>query len=165
MSHGTTSETSESFAASEAGKSSGLRVTNWPLRDAPLGCLAVYFFSVLMATGAGLSSHSVSMGLLTLLALMLVFWKLWIPITAQFDPHGVVLTIWRWPRRIAWRDIHHLELHKAGVFLCPYPQPAYRSPLHSLFLPWGPNRAPILAFCRVYRPVVLHGENAASSQN
>ncbi|MFO7901523.1 MAG: hypothetical protein ACQESR_06110 [Planctomycetota bacterium] len=158
MSSGESKPTGERAAA----QPSELRVTNWPLRDAPLECATVYLGSLLIAGGAGLMSRSVSMGLLTLLTLLLVFWKLWIPITVKFDSQGIMLTVWRWRRRIPWRHIDHLELHEAGMFLCPQSQPAHRVPLQSFFVPWRQKRNDIPLFCRRYRPVVLHEPSSAS---
>lgn len=131
----------------------GLRVTNWPLRDSPVRTTTVLFGCIAIAIGAGMASRSVSMGLLTGLVAVLVMWKLWIPITTEFEPRGVVLSACGRRRRISWRDIDHLELRGAGVFFCTGPDPADRAVLQSLFLPWGKDRDTIAAFCEEYRPL------------
>lgn len=103
------------------------------------------------------------MGLLTLLTLGLVFWKLWIPITVTFDSRGIVLTVWRWRRRIPWGNIDHLELYDAGMFLCAQSQPAHRAPLQSFFVPCGRAGDVVPLFCQHYRPVVIHDPSSASN--
>ncbi len=131
----------------------GLRATNWPLRDDPVVCLAVFAFCALLATACGLLSQSTSMGGMAGAAMLLAFWKLWLPITTEFEPRGVVLTVLRQRRRISWRDIDHLELDERGVFLCTQPQPSHHAVLSNIFLPWGKDRAAITTFCEGYRPL------------
>lgn len=131
----------------------GLRVTNWPLRDNPVGVSVVALGCVLIAIGTGVVSGSVPMAMLALLALTLSLWQLWIPITTEFDPRGIVLTLLGQRRRIAWQSIDHLELHEAGVFLCAGPQSARRAALDTIFLPWGKDRESISSFCQNYRPL------------
>ena len=131
----------------------GLRATNWPLRDTPLPSLASFLGCVLLAVGCGVLSQSASMGLLTGLTVLLALWKLWVPITTEFEPRGIVLTVLRQRRRISWRDIDHLDLRDGGVFLCRQPQPLCRAALRNVFLPWGKDREAISQFIQEYRPL------------
>ena len=133
----------------------GLRATNWPLRDAPVRSLASLMACIAIAVGCAVLSHSVSMGLLAGLAMTLALWKLWLPVTTEFEPRGIVLTALGRRRRIAWREIDHLELREGGVFLCTQSLPLHRAALRSVFLPCGEDRESIATFCEEYRPLGL----------
>ncbi len=99
----------------------------------------------------GWLSASWSMGVLATLALMAAHWKLWVPVTTEFDPRGVVLTALRHRRRIAWRQIDHLELRDGGVLLCTRPSTVPAAVMSSVFLPWAKQREQIAMFCEEYR--------------
>ncbi len=141
----------------------GLRATNWPLRDDPARSLAYLASCLLIAGACAALSQSVSMGLLTGLALLLAFWKLWIPIATEIEPRGVVLSVLGRRRHLSWREIDHLELREGGVFLCPEPPPLRRGLLSNVFLPWGKNRQAIRTFCDSYRPLGMRGQSGEST--
>jgi len=146
------SVTADRPAGHERVATHGLRATNWPLRENPATCLAWAAFCLSLAVVAGWISQSVTMGMLSALVLVLATWKLWVPVTTEFEPRGIVLTTLGRSQRIAWRDIDHLELHEAGVFLCTQPVRLPRGATNSLFLPWGNDRSSIAAFCQQYHP-------------
>jgi hypothetical protein len=93
------------------------------------------------------------MGIVAGLAMAITCWRLWLPITTEFEPRGVVLTALGQRRRISWREIDHFELRERGVFLCTSPGPVHESPLRCLFLPWVEDRQALSEFCDEYRPM------------
>lgn len=137
-----------------AGVIPGVRATQWPLRDEPLhamlglGCCA--------AAGAFcmLLSHSVLMGLLAMLALTLAVWKLWVPVTVELRPLGIMLTIWQYRRWwLPWRDIDHVELWQRGVVIRPRTRSERAGVARALYMPWSRDREALVAFLQEYQPV------------
>jgi hypothetical protein len=110
----------------------------------------------------GLVSSSLLMGTLAAATLVAAMWKLWIPVTTEFDPRGIVLTALGRRRRIAWRAIDHLELHQGGLFLCTQPVPPQHSVWGSVFLPWGSDRELITTFCEEYHGMGVADWSGAS---
>ena len=125
----------------------GISVTNWPLRDSPLRSISCLVGCLLIATVCGVMSRSCQMAGISGLVAVLVFWKLWIPVTTQLEPRGVVLKVLGRRRQISWRDIDRLELDSNGVFLCTNAQSLHQNALRNVFIPWGKDRESLIAFC------------------
>ncbi len=139
----------------ESKRPGGLRAVNWPLRDYPLYAIVTLALCCLVAVGAGWLSQSVHMGALSGLALASSMWQLWVPMTTEFGPRGITLSFLRIRRRIAWRDIGHLELCGRGMLVGSRPAHLNRGAGRKLFLPWGKDREAISAFCDEYRTASL----------
>lgn len=127
-----------------------LRITNWPLRDdGPWAMLAVTLV-LAVALGAMILSASPATGLLALLALVLAMWRLWIPVTFEFSPHGMTQEVLGRRRRIAWRSIGGYRVVRRGVWLLPHASELRIAAPRSLFVRGGPQLDTLLAVLAFY---------------
>lgn len=121
-------------------------VVNWPLRDRPVASTLMLTACGVVGLISGWRSGSGVMGCLAGLAVMLAMWQMWVPIRVEVGPLGLTLSYVRRRRRIAWRDIDHLEPLGDGLSVCGKSTGASRYSLHRLFLPWGRDRSQIALF-------------------
>jgi len=127
-----------------------VRITNWPLRDdGPWAMLAVTLV-LAVALGVTVLSASPATGLLALLALVLAMWRLWIPVTFEFSPHGVTQVVFGRRRRIAWRSIGGYRIARRGVWLLPHASELQVAAPRSLFVRGGPQLDTLLAVLAFY---------------
>jgi len=129
-------DSAENTSVRAALPSREVRVVNWPLRDDPRSAVAVAGCCVAVGLLASVVAGSWSMGLLSSGALGMATWKLWVPIACDMGPAGITLSVWRWRRHIAWRQIDHVQCESRGVFLCGAGAGREALGWGSLYLPW-----------------------------
>jgi hypothetical protein len=134
-----------------------LQIVNWPLRHDPVYAGSILLTCLVLGGFAGWCSASWHMGLLSVLALMMTAWKLWIPITCHVGSAGITVKVLRWHRRIAWREIDHLESRPHGIIISAstgrHPWPL----LGRIYFPWSGNEEAVATICRHYEAMFGRG--------
>jgi hypothetical protein len=127
-----------------------VRIVNWPLRDEkPIGWLTAAGM-VLVAALAAQASASWIMGALVFLALATSAWRLWIPVTFDFNSKGILQTALGRRRRTAWSQIAGFQSYTGGVLLLADAERSVLSPLQGVFVAWQGQRAELLRVLEYY---------------
>lgn len=128
-----------------------LRLVNWPARDSPGEALLVLCCEVAIATLAGSMSRSLAMACLAFGVLLLVTWRLWIPIRFDLGPAGVTQTVLGWRRSIRWSDIAAYEPRARGILLVPHAGSRQLAAVRGLYVRWNKQKEQLLELVRYYR--------------
>jgi hypothetical protein len=144
------SEASGDNTSTRAASLRDVRVVNWPLRDEPLYALAVSLGCVAAGVLAGVVASSGAMGLLAASCLLLAFWKLWVPVACELGPSGITISVLRWRRHVAWRQIERVQCVARGVLICGPTTVAWAQSWCSLYLPWRYHPQLVIEFHAQY---------------
>jgi hypothetical protein len=128
-----------------------LQIVNWPLRDDPWYAGGILLICLAIGGFAGWISGSLHMGALGVLALMSTVWKLWIPMNCHIDSSGITVGVLRWQRRIAWREIDHLESRPHGIIITALNRQNHLPMLGRIYFPWSGNEEAVSKICSHYR--------------
>jgi hypothetical protein len=127
-----------------------LLLANWPLRDdGPLAWLVV-IGAVAASVTAGFVAQSAVMGVVSFLALSIALWRLWVPVTFELGPRGVVQILFGRRRRIAWSSVARYEVRRHGVLLLSEETQGPAAALRGLYVRWGRHREELLAVIAHY---------------
>ena len=146
-------------ASSHSRFDSGLRIRvapeevsywHWPLRDGGRGRWVTVAIVVLLPLIMGWMSVSPAMGIWTLLVLLTVSWRTWLPIWVTVGPSGVSQTILSRRGRIPWTAIRQYEVGLHGVLMLPDAALNRFSALRGTYLYWSGHRAAVLANFEYY---------------
>ena len=77
----------------------------WPLKHRPVSAVAIFLAIVAFSLGLAYASSSLAYGLSSVLILVLVLWRIWVPVTYRIGANGIVQTIWGRDFHIAWRAV------------------------------------------------------------
>ncbi len=121
--------------------SRSLEFTQWPLRDEPLRSGAVLLGLLTPVLWAGWYTSQPWLPALAGPLLALTAWRLWLPVYYEFGPRGVTERVFRWQRRLAWREIGDLEYRRRGLILYPTPDRSALGMLRCLFVRVPPQDA------------------------
>lgn len=117
----------------------------WPLLDQPtrgVWVLAAAAFAGLLANWA---TGRPQLGVLVSLVLIAAVWRFFLPTSFELDRNGLNHRRLGHRRRISWKAIRGHEHCKAGVLLLPHTDACPMDHLRGIYLPWGENRAEVLA--------------------
>ncbi len=120
-------------------------VASWPLVDDPLRSRLTVVGIFAVAVVAGVVAGSWAMGAVSLLALQLAVWRLWVPVKIRLGQRDVVRTVLARSRRIMWHTIGSYEILSDGVLLLPDRERYPLAALRGLFVPFGEQRDAVLA--------------------
>ena len=127
-----------------------LLLANWPLRDdGPLAWF-VAIGAVAASVAAGIVAHSPVMGVVGFAALSIALWRLWVPVTFELGPRGVVQILFGRRRRIAWSSVARYEVRRRGVLLLSEETQGPAAVLRGLYVRWGRHREELLAVIAHY---------------
>ncbi len=122
----------------------------WGLRDGGW----MLWVNILLAGGmaliVGYGLENPLAGWLTLLALVVILWRMWLPLEFHLGPHGIRQTVLGRSQRIAWTSVLHYEVCQRGVLLLPDAVRTPLSPLRGMYLPWMDYRGAVLANVEYY---------------
>ncbi len=145
-----TSQSVRKQPAVAAPKPVELLLANWPLRDdGPLGWL-VAIGAVAASVAVGWVAHSALMGVVSFAALSIALWRLWVPVTFELGPRGVVQIVLGRRRRIPWSSLARYQVRSRGVLLLADDGRGPAAALRGLFLRWGRHREVLLAVVERY---------------
>jgi hypothetical protein len=145
-----TSQSVRKQPAVAAPKPVELLLANWPLRDdGPLAWLVV-IGAVAASVTAGFVAQSAVMGVVSFLALSIALWRLWVPVTFELGPRGVVQILFGRRRRIAWSSVARYEVRRRGVLLLSEETQGPAAALRGLYVRWGRHREELLAVIAHY---------------
>lgn len=144
------SEASGDNTSTRAASLRDVRVVNWTVRDEPLYALGVALGCAAVGVLAGVASASWSMGLLAALSMMLAFWKLWVPMACELGPNGITISVLRWRRHLAWRQIDRVQCIAHGVLICGPATVAWARNWCSVYLPWRYHPRLVVEFHEQY---------------
>ncbi|MEQ8791793.1 MAG: hypothetical protein RIC55_36365 [Pirellulaceae bacterium] len=127
-----------------------LRITNWPLRDDGPKVLLPVVIVATVAVCVASFVNSPATGLLALAALMLAMWRLWIPVTYEFNSQGVTQVLFGRRRRVSWRKIGGYRVRRGGVWLLPHDSELQVAAPRSLFVRGGRQLETLVAVVTFY---------------
>lgn len=111
-------------------------VTNWPLRDEGLRAWLMLGLLAALAAAAGGAARSWPMAVFVLASLAVAAWRLWVPVTFEVGPKGLVQTALGRRRRIGWGELARCEPRRHGVLLLWEAEPGPLTPLRGLYIRW-----------------------------
>jgi hypothetical protein len=125
-------------------------IESWPLRERPLENWS--FLALAGGAGAlvGWTSGSETLGWIAAFVLILTLWRVWIPVTWEFNARGMLERKFGRKRRIAWSAIRRCEVYRRGVLLLPDAVVNSLAPLRGVYVPWGDQRPALLASLEYY---------------
>ena len=121
-----------------------VRVVNWPLRDGGLRAWGMLLGLGGVAAGAGVVAESGMMGGASFVALAIVAWRLWMPVTFEFRSRGVIYRVLGRSRQIPWTQIARYEVRPRGLLLLAEDDTSPLTLLRSLYISWNGQQAAIL---------------------
>jgi len=144
---------------------SELRLINWPLVDErPQSWLAVAVVAIMGAV-MGWSTGNIYLGLVGGGAMAVSLWRQWVPVTFDLGPLGIVQSVFRRRRYIAWSQISRTATHRNGVLFVTVSAVTPLAALHSLFIRWGPHRESMLAIAEHYVAARAEASKPSTHQN
>lgn len=127
-----------------------IQLACWPLREGGLLPWLVLLGVAALAYEAGHYARSAGMGVLALLAMLLVFWKLWVPVQYEVGSRGVTQTFAIWRRHVPWSSVTRFEVRYVGVVFYidaePHPLAAFRG----LYVPCSREVADVLKLAEFF---------------
>lgn len=127
-----------------------LQLVNWPLRDDGVAGWGFVVFVMGVAVVVGLLAQNAGLTLLSFAAMSLTMWRMWIPVTFELGPKGILQTVWRRKRRIVWSAVRRCRVQRRGVLLLFHDDPSRLSNVLGLYVRWGERRDELLAILRYY---------------
>ena len=123
---------------------------SWPLRDEPLPSWgALGLASVAALVGSQMSGRW-GIGIVLFAVILATTWQLWMPMSFELSPKGVIRSILIWRRRIAWSEFSRYELLPHGIFLRHFSDQSALDSVNGLFLPSKPPHAELTAILDYY---------------
>ena len=122
-----------------------VRVVNWPLRRGGVGPWLLLTACVGIAVGVGVLSTNAYAGLAAIVALLISLWRLWLPVTFELGPRGVVQTVWGRTYRISWREFSRFRVLRRGVLLLVDARSSPIDVFRGLFVRFDGQRDEVLA--------------------
>ena len=101
-----------------------LQLVSWPPRDDGVAGWIFLSLALLLPIVIGFATGNVLFLLVGLLLVTLAMWRMWIPITYQLGPRGVVETVLGRSRRIPWTAVKQWEVRRNGLLLLLSDDPA-----------------------------------------
>jgi hypothetical protein len=127
-----------------------VRLQVWPLRDEPVRSGALIGLLGMIALISGISSSSVAAGVFVFGLLCLTIRRLWVPVTYEFGPKGLVQTTWGSRRRIIWSEVASYELFPDGVTISPVKAKSPGAILNGIFIRFNHQREELLGAIDFY---------------
>ena len=127
-------------------------MVDWPIGRRDRAARLLVAGGGLAAVVAGVVSQSVGMGLLSLAAINLAIWRVWVPVTFRFGPRGIDQTYLRRHHCTAWTAIARFEVARDAVVFYPDPGTAPLAALRGLRVRTLDRHDEIVAQARFYVP-------------
>ena len=128
------------------------RWRSWPVRDRFFRVVLFVLGALAVAGGVCYTTARIHLAGLTLLVLLAAAARLFVPRSFEAGAQGIE----RWSlgrhRRIPWRRVGRLEIHRRGVLLLPRADDCPLDAFHAVYLPWGSRRDEVLAAIHRYLP-------------
>jgi len=122
-----------------------VRVVNWPLRRGGVGPWLLVLGCIAISIGVGAVSANRYAGLASILALMISLWRLWIPVTIELGPRGIIQTACGRSYRISWREFSRFRVLRRGVLLLVDPHPSPLDVFRGLFIRFDTQQNEMMA--------------------
>ncbi len=127
-----------------------IQLVRWPLRDDGTPPWLVLLGVLALAYGAGHYAQSTGMGIVALLALLFVFWKLWVPVHYEVGSRGITQKFAIWRRHVPWSSVTRFEVRYRGVVFFidaePHPLAAFRG----LYVPCAREAADVVKLAEFF---------------
>ncbi len=122
-----------------------VRVVNWPLRRSGIGPWLLLAGCIGISTAVGVLSANWYAGVASIVALLISLWRLWVPVTFELGPRGIVQTVWGRSYRISWREFARFQVLRSGVLLLVDPRPSPLDAFRGLFVRFDGQKDDVLA--------------------
>jgi len=144
-----------------------VRLVNWPVRDDGAHAWTFVALVVAVAVGFGFVARSTGVGLLSLAAMSLAMWRMWVPVVFEFGPRGIHQRVFRTKRRIAWSVVKRCTVRKRGVTLLFFEDSSPLADALGLYIRWGKNKEELLDMIRYYTGsrILEHPSSTVSENN
>ncbi|HQU43994.1 MAG TPA: hypothetical protein PK867_14340 [Pirellulales bacterium] len=133
-----------------------LRWRSWPMEE---GGAAAWLVTAVLLSLTALVGWVMASAVWALAAGGLVIvaaWRYFVPVYFEINAQGIFQEVFGRRQRIAWRSIGQVELCRDGLLLTP--GDVCCAALRGLYLPWGQNRAEVLALVGYHLQQVHHDE-------
>ena len=137
---------------------------NWPLRDDWAFAGSSLLGTVLLGWLVARATESASAGFVCGLAMQLTLWRLWLPVTFEFGPRGIVQSVLGRARLVTWNRISAVRLRPAGILITFDQRELPLAVFSSLYVRWRDQQTAVLAVVRQYVPTRTEAELASSNQ-
>ena len=127
-----------------------LAIVNWPLRDELLLAWPLIGAKVACSILVAVVAESLAMGILSLAALVIAGWRLWIPVRFELGPHGIAQRVFGRRRRLPWHQIGGFRARRRGVLILPPWADTPLSAFRGVFIGWNGKRDELLATLEHY---------------
>lgn len=117
---------------------------NWPLRDDGPAAWLVLIAAVAISVGVGILSSSVIAGGVSMFALAVSLWRLWLPVRFEIGPRGIAQQVFGSRRLIIWRNIPRVEIREQGIIFHASSNPSRFALLRSIYVRDRDHRRAIL---------------------
>ena len=104
-------------SSTESVNRSEIFITNWPLRDEGPAAWAFGLTCIVVPVGLGYLLDALTLGCLGSVALLLTFWRLFVPVSYFVGAKGITETCWGRSRLIYWRDLATYLRRRDGITL------------------------------------------------
>lgn len=104
----------------------------------------------LMAASSAVIAQSRIMGGVSFAALVMVTWRLWLPVVFEFRSRGVAYGVLGRSRQIPWSQVARFEPKRHGLLLFAEDDRSPLAPLRSIHIHWNGQRAAILEVVKYY---------------
>jgi hypothetical protein len=118
---------------------------SWPLVDEGTQHWPVLGATLAVAAISGLALGSYMLFGCVLALQWLALWRLWLPVEYELDERGIRQTVLGRSVRVPWSAIRSCQILPEGIFLSPDAEPNAFANWRGRFIPWGQQRAEILA--------------------
>jgi hypothetical protein len=106
-----------------------ISLASWPLVHRPLSSGIVFVVLAAAAVVLGLLADRLAFGVLAYCVLMLVMWRLWLPVNYRISGNGIVQTVCGRDFHISWRAVGEVRFSSHGCILS---RASFASPFASL---------------------------------
>ena len=127
-----------------------LQITNWPLRQQKRFVFFVALTITAVAILTATAMHSRLVGALTFLALILVTWRMWIPVRFKLNSRGIHQTVWLRRARLPWSRVARYVVDPNGVLLLHQKDAFPLSALRGIYIRSHEKREELLNILETY---------------
>ena len=136
-------------------------VRNWPLIDGGWRSLLTVAATVSLGIVALLQSHSTSMAILTMAAVILAMWRFWLPVHYHIHRRGIDERCLFWHRTIGWRHIQGCQMLRRGALIRCRPE-GDDLPVRVRFIEWHRQRQAIVEALTFYCGTAISADSKIS---
>ena len=143
----TTTKTQDSPANREA---TGVRWTDWPLRDNRRSGVAAIAGVMLLAVLVGVVTAKWYLGLLAAAVVCVSLWRMFLPTHYQVSADGIRLMVLGRSRLVRWGDVRKIEFLASGMVISPDPWLGALDAVRRVYIPWGDEQEAVTRFVETF---------------